>query len=207
MASNSKLSESTNGVGTGATEASIDKGQQRIQHGEVLLRFMGFVLTILGSLLVGFDRQTRSWLFEVGANLPPLKVELTAKYQYMSTMVFFVIANAIVCTYAAISLGFYLMTSREGKRSLSLVLIITDALIMGFLLSAVGAAAGVGIIGRDGNSHLQWHKVCYMFNKFCNQGIVAVVFSTLGSVCFFLLITLSAFNLHKKLNHSHVVAT
>uniref|UniRef100_A0A7N0TAC2 CASP-like protein n=1 Tax=Kalanchoe fedtschenkoi TaxID=63787 RepID=A0A7N0TAC2_KALFE len=87
------------------------------------------------------------------------------------------------------------------------VLIITDALIMGFLLSADGAAAAVGIIARDGNSHLQWPRVCFMFNKFCNQGTTAIVLSTLGSLCFFLLVALSASNLHKKFKHSHVVAT
>uniref|UniRef100_A0A7N0T432 CASP-like protein n=1 Tax=Kalanchoe fedtschenkoi TaxID=63787 RepID=A0A7N0T432_KALFE len=207
MENNSKLPKSMDVVGTGTMEAAISKGQRRVHHGEVVLRLMGFVLTIMGAILVGFDRQTRTWLLEAGANLPPLELQITAKYQYMSTMVFFVIANAIVCTYAAVSLAFYLMASRDGKCSLSHVLIVTDALIMGFLLSADGAAAAVGIIGRDGNSHLQWHRVCYMFNKFCNQGAAAVVLSTLGSVCLLLLVALSASNLHKKLNHSHVVAT
>ncbi|KAF4356064.1 hypothetical protein G4B88_015344 [Cannabis sativa] len=71
-------------------------------------------------------------------------------------------------------------------------------MMVGLLFSSNGAAAAVGLIGLQGNSHVQWKKVCNVFDKFCHQGAAAVVLSFLGASAFLLLAMLTIKRLHRK---------
>lgn len=72
--------------------------------------------------------------------------------------------------------------------------------MVALLFSAGGAALAVGLIGYQGNSHVQWNKVCNAFDKFCQQVAAAIVVSLCGSAVYLLLVLLAALNLHKKHN-------
>lgn len=107
------------------------------------------------------------------------------------------VANAVACSYAAFSLVLSL-ANRDGKSISGLLIVIIDAVIMGLLFSANGAAAAVGVLGFEGNSHVQWKKVCNTFDKFCHQAAAALVVSLLGAIAFLLLVVLAAKRLHNK---------
>ncbi|KAK6130449.1 hypothetical protein DH2020_035859 [Rehmannia glutinosa] len=62
----------------------------------------------------------------------------------------------------------------------------------------VGAAVAIGLMGYEGNSHVQWKKVCNVFDRFCDQAAAALGLSGGASLAFFMLVVLATLNLHKK---------
>ncbi|KAG5554938.1 hypothetical protein RHGRI_012480 [Rhododendron griersonianum] len=156
---------------------------------EVGLRFLAFSLTLVAAVLIGVDKQTKIVAIPVVSTLPPLNVPLTAKY--------FVVVNAIACAYAIISLVLTLASKGGNKGGLALMITTLDLVILALLSSANGATGGIGLIGIRGNSHVQWNKVCNVFDKFCHQMLAGLVLSVLGSAIFLLLLVISARKLQK----------
>lgn len=111
---------------------------------------------------------------------------------------YFVVANAIACTYATLSLLLALANRSGRKKTLSMLIVIFDLVIVALLFSSIGASLSIGLMGYNGNSHVQWRKVCGVFGKFCHQVAVAVGLSGVASLLFFLLVVLGIFNHHKK---------
>lgn len=105
-------------------------------------------------------------------------------------------ANIIAGSYAAISTLIAL-----GTRKLAKIFVVFDLLMVALLFSANGAALAVGLIGYQGNSHLQWNKVCDVFDKFCEQAAVSFVLSLIGSVAFLALVAVGALTLHKRISN------
>ncbi|PWA70723.1 hypothetical protein CTI12_AA275240 [Artemisia annua] len=164
---------------------------------DLTLRFLALTLTLIAAVLLGVDKETTTVAITLVPSLPPVDLPVTAKWTHMSAFVYFVIANAISCTYAATSLIVILATSGKNKLA-SLVIIILDIVMVALLFSAVGATSSIGLIGYKGNSHVHWDKVCNVFNKFCHQVAIAVFLSFAGSITYLLLIVISALKLHKK---------
>ncbi|KVH89851.1 CASP-like protein 1E2 [Cynara cardunculus var. scolymus] len=164
---------------------------------DLVLRFLALALTLIATVLVGVDKQTANVTITLVPSLPPLSLPVTAKWTQMSAFVYFVIANAISCFYAAMSLILILAT-RGGRKHMSLMITILDLVVVALLFSAIGATGSVGLIGFLGNSHVQWNKVCNVFDKFCHQVVVALFMSFAGSIAYLLLIVLVALRLHKK---------
>ncbi|XP_057469554.1 CASP-like protein 1E2 [Actinidia eriantha] len=168
-----------------------------VRCSEFGLRVLAFALTLVAAVVLGVDKQTKVVPVTVLSTLPPLNVPVTAKSHYLSAFVYFVVTNAIACTYAALSLVLTLAT-KGGQKGLALIITILDLVMVALLFSGEGAAAAVGILGYKGNSHVRWNKVCNVFEEFCHQTAAALVLSLLGSVAFFFLVVLAALNLHKK---------
>lgn len=107
------------------------------------------------------------------------------------------VANAIACGHAAISL-ILTLANGSGKKGITTLIIFFDLIMVALLFSAVGAAGAIGLMGFEGNSHVQWKKVCNVFDKFCHRAAAALGLSGAASIAFFLLVVLAVFNLHKK---------
>jgi uncharacterized protein (TIGR01569 family) len=103
----------------------------------------------------------------------------------------------MACSYAALSLVL-IVTSGGASRILKSMIVILDAAMAALLFSSIGATLAVGLIGYQGNSHLQWRKVCDVFGKFCDQVLAASVLSLLGSLAFLFIIIFSALRAHGK---------
>nr|KYP71620.1 UPF0497 membrane protein 6 [Cajanus cajan] len=128
-----------------------------------------------------------------------MQFKATAKWEYMSAMVFFVVSNAIACSYAVISLVMMAMARSNGKEDVAvLVLTALDLVMMALLFSANGAASAVGMIAQKGNSHVQWTKVCDVFDAYCRHITAALVLSIIGSTTFLLLVLHSVLKLHYR---------
>lgn len=108
------------------------------------------------------------------------------------------VVNAVACAYAALSLLLLLLFGRGGKTAAVALITISDVMMVALLFSGCGAAAAVGILGREGNSHVKWAKVCNTFGRFCNQVALALVLSLVGSLGFFLLAALAVVGLHRR---------
>ncbi|GAV83381.1 DUF588 domain-containing protein [Cephalotus follicularis] len=177
----------------------VESSSWRVRSCCIMLRLLGVLLTLIATILTGVDKETKIVSITITKTLPPLHLPLTAKWQYMSANVFFLVANAIACVYAAASLVVYIAAKRF-KTNAALVLNILDILITGLLLSANGAAIAVGLIGVNGNSHANWNKVCNMFDEFCRRLTIAIVLSMIGSSVFLWLVVLTVYTLHRKLS-------
>ncbi|CAI8585077.1 unnamed protein product [Vicia faba] len=125
-----------------------------------------------------------------------VKFKATAKWEYMSASVFFLVTNAIGCTYAATTMVISTIARSSGNKTILLMITILDLVISGLHFSANGAAAAEGVLGQKGNSHVQWMKVCNVFDAYCRHMTAALVLSIIASSVFLLLVAHSIFNLH-----------
>ncbi|XP_061367970.1 CASP-like protein 1E2 [Gastrolobium bilobum] len=163
---------------------------------ELLMRVLALALTLGAAITIGADKQTKVVSIQLLDTLPPLNVPVTAKWHYLSALVYFVVANAIACAYAAFSV-LLALTNRGKTKALWTLITVLDAIMVALLFSGNGAATAVGVIGFRGNSHVQWNKVCNVFGKFCDQLAASLILSLLGSVVFLLLVVVPMLRLHR----------
>ncbi|XWS36218.1 hypothetical protein CRYUN_Cryun20dG0066500 [Craigia yunnanensis] len=185
-----------NGVGSNVKMVESSRG---VRYCEGVLRLLGLLLTLVAAIVTGVDKETKTIPYIISKTLPTLHVPVTAKWQYMSAFLYFLISNAIAFSYAAASLVASILAVWTSKDKTGIVLVILDMTIMGLLFSANGASIAVGVIGQDGNSHVQWKMVCNWVRGFCHQITAAIILSLVGSLVFFWLVALAILNLHKKL--------
>ncbi|XVE77679.1 hypothetical protein DITRI_Ditri13aG0081400 [Diplodiscus trichospermus] len=182
------------GVGS---NVKVVESSRRVGYCDGLLRLLGLLLTLVAAIVTGVDKETETISVSISETSPMLHVPVTAKWHYMSAFVYFIISNAIAFLYAAASLVAS-MAVRTSKDKTGIIVVILDMTITVLLFSANGAAIAVGILGQDGNWHVQWKKVCNLFGGFCHQMTAATILSLVGSLVFFWLVALAILNLHKK---------
>ncbi|KAK7284712.1 hypothetical protein RJT34_19464 [Clitoria ternatea] len=175
------------------SDVQVVERPNRERHFDVLLRFLGLSLTLVATIIVGVDKETKL------ISYAGLQFKATAKWEYMSAIVYFLVANAIACSYAASSLVITGMARSMGRHEVAeLVLTVVDLVIMALLFSANGAASAVGVLGQKGNSHVEWMKVCNVFDAYCRHITAAIILSLVGSTVFLLLVLHSVFKLHQR---------
>lgn len=104
----------------------------------------------------------------------------------------------MACSYAAISLVVMRIVGRRRIGGRVLAVIVLDLHMVGLLSSATGAAAAVGVLGQYGNSHVQWKKICNVFDTFCHHFSASLALSLLASFSFLALVLLPILKIHKK---------
>ncbi|CAK8544268.1 unnamed protein product [Lathyrus sativus] len=157
---------------------------------DLLLRVLCFLLTLTVTIIVAVDKETKA------ISYASFQFKATAKWEYMSASVFFLVTNAIGCSYAATTMVISTIARSSGNKNLLLMITILDLVISALHFSANGAAAAVGVLGQKGNSHVQWMKVCNVFDAYCRHMTAALVLSIIGSSVFLLLVAHSIFKLH-----------
>ncbi|KAK1351870.1 hypothetical protein POM88_053875 [Heracleum sosnowskyi] len=172
--------------------------KRKVRYTDLFIRLIALILSLAAAIILGLDKQTKVVPITLVSTLPPIKVLATAKYHYLSAFTYFVVANAIACSYGAVSLVLTLANKGSKNGGLAKAIIMLDLIMVAVLASAIGAAAAVGHIGHQGNKHVRWNKVCNVFGRFCNQVIVAVGVSLLGLLLFIFLVMLAVLNVHKK---------
>ncbi|GFP81911.1 CASP-like protein 1e2 [Phtheirospermum japonicum] len=198
MDSEYKNTSSNGAYGGGGIESGVPVANKRKMRGwDVILRFLALALSLVAAVVLGVNKETTTVALTLVPTLPPVNVPVTAKWHYLSAFVFFVVANSIACFYAAISL-LLTLANRGGKKGITMMIILFDLLMVALLFSSVGAAAAIGLMGYKGNSHVQWRKVCNVFDKYCEQGAAAIGLSGGASLVFFILVVLATLDLHKK---------
>ncbi|KAG6593161.1 CASP-like protein 1E1 [Cucurbita argyrosperma subsp. argyrosperma] len=186
--------------GVGSSIKALESGRRRLRWPfDAVLRFLGLVFTLVAAVVVGADNESKIISVTLIKSLPPIHFYASAKWQYLSAFKYFVVSNCIACAYAAVSLVYSVATKGYKDNPMKWMLLMTfDLIMVGLLFSADGAAAAIGVIGRAGNSHMQWIKVCGFFEGYCHHFTAALVISIAGSVMFLCLVVLSALNLYKK---------
>ncbi|KAL2229829.1 UNVERIFIED_CONTAM: CASP-like protein 1E2 [Sesamum indicum] len=189
---------SNGGIESGSTNTTTRVANKRNLRGwDLVLRFLALSLSLAAAVVLGVDKESTTVAMTLVPTLPAVNVPVTAKWHYLSAFVFFVVANAIACAHAAISL-LLALANKGGNKGISLMIVLFDLVMVALLFSSFGAALAIGLMGYEGNSHVQWKKVCNVFDKFCNQAAAAFGLSGAATVAFFLLVVLATFNHHKK---------
>ncbi len=189
--------EVENKIGFGKDEEKVGKEGNKLRSFELILRVVALVLTLAAAVVLGLDKQTKKVPLQLIPTLPPMDVPVTAKWRYLSAFVYLVVANAIACSYAALSMVLT-VGNRKGNKGLGLMIIVMDLVMVALLFSCNGAAGGIGLMGFEGNKRVRWDKVCDVFGKFCHQVAVALGLSLFGGLSFFLLVVMAVSNLNKR---------
>ncbi|XVE65668.1 hypothetical protein DITRI_Ditri08aG0018500 [Diplodiscus trichospermus] len=178
-------------------KVSVDGAGSKVSICDLILRVLALLLTLAAVIVLGLSRQTKVIPIQITPALPPLNVAAQAKWRYLSAFVYSMVANIIACSYAAIS-TLVVLGTRNAITGLAQTIIVLDLLVVALLFSANGAALAIGLMGYKGNSHVQWNKVCNVFDKFCDQVAVSVVLSLVGAVAFVALVAVAALTFHKR---------
>ncbi|EYU19080.1 hypothetical protein MIMGU_mgv1a024780mg [Erythranthe guttata] len=140
----------------------------------VLLRVLALLATVSAALIMGFNKQTRT-IVVATIGTTTVQATLTAKFQHTPAFVFFVIANGIASLHNL------------------LMLVMNVAIVSG----GASAAAFMGQLGRDGNSHARWNKICDKIDSFCDRGGGAMIASFIGLVLIIIICSLSIIRLRR----------
>jgi len=159
------------------------------------LRAGAFLFTLAAAVVMGTNKETKLFPVGVVVNNVPVTIAIDAKYHYTPSFVCFVVINAVACGYAFITLLTSLATHKIYKSRRSdfhnFFLSLMDLVIVATLTAGASAAAAISDVGRTGNSHSRWGKICDKYSTFCLHGGIALLASFAG-VGMFLLLNISS---------------
>ncbi|KAJ1405372.1 Casparian strip membrane protein [Sesbania bispinosa] len=163
------------------------------------LRVVAFLATASATLVMAFNKQTKS-LVVATIGSTPITVTLTAKFQHTPAFVFFVIANGIASLHNLVVIAVDVLEPQFDYRGLRLGLIATlDMMTMALASAGDGAATFMSELGKNGNSHARWDKICDKFGAYCNRGGAALIASFIG-IILLLIVTVMSITKLLKLN-------
>ncbi|MQM14212.1 hypothetical protein Taro_047145, partial [Colocasia esculenta] len=184
-------------AGFNGCQGSSGDGGRRFPVADCALRVAGLATTLVAAVVMGVDKQDATVFVQLSPSLPAFPVAVTAKWRYSSAFVYFIVVNSIAWAYAAISLALS-AANRGRKKCGGLLLFAGDLVVVLFLLTGNGAAAAIGYVGKNGNSHMRWNKTCDTFGRFCMLVTASVGASLLGCLAFALLLLVAFLGAHRR---------
>ncbi|XP_047319185.1 CASP-like protein 1B2 [Impatiens glandulifera] len=159
------------------------------------LRLICFSATASATLVMALNKQTRTIVVAtIGSS--PITATITAKFQHTPAFVFFVIANGIASLHnlLILSITFGNLLSFKIFQAQYLIIAILDMINVALVSGGASAAAFMGELGKNGNKHTMWNKICDKFDTFCDHAGGALIASFAGLL---LLIVISALSIAK----------
>ncbi|KAF5742406.1 CASP-like protein 1B2 [Tripterygium wilfordii] len=158
----------------------------------LMLRMVAFCATASATVVMALNKETKTVVVATIGNTP-IKVTLTAKFQHTPAFVFFVIANGMASLHSLLMILVDLFGKSFDYKGLKLFMIaILDMMTVALVAGAANAAAFMAELGKNGNSHARWNKICDKFDEFCNHGGGAIIGSFVGIL---LLLIISAMSI------------
>lgn len=164
---------------------------------QTFLRFLLVGSTLTAVLVMVTSKQTK--LVPVPAL--GIRARLPAKFTNSPALIYLVVALSVACLYAIISLLASLLLLRKPALKLLLLLALMDALMLGIVASATGAAGSVAYIGLKGNKHTGWGKICGTYDKFCRYIGASLAVSLVSAILLLLLTLLSILSLYRRIHY------
>ncbi|KAK3030147.1 hypothetical protein RJ639_037668 [Escallonia herrerae] len=164
-----------------------------------LLRLFAFSAFVSATVVMALNKQTKAFVVAtIGSN--PIKATVTAKFQHTPAFVFFVVANSVASMHNLLILAIQSIGRKyDFKGNRFAVIAISDMLTVALVSGGASGAAFMGYLGRKGNSHARWNKICDKFDTFCDHGAGAMIASFIGLV---LLIIVNVISIIKLQNRS-----
>ncbi|XP_076936004.1 CASP-like protein 1 [Bidens hawaiensis] len=163
---------------------------------DVALRVLLFATGLAAVIVMVTSKQTK--MIPVA---PGIAVPLDAEFNHSPAFIYFVAALSVACLYSIITCALSVLALIQGGISTKMHFhfVMFDALLLGIVAAATGAAGGVAYIGLKGNSHTRWNKICNTFGSFCFHFAASVLLSLISSITLLLLVWLSIILLFKKM--------
>ncbi|KAK4588902.1 hypothetical protein RGQ29_019778 [Quercus rubra] len=182
------------------TEAIFNSTPAQKQKDRILLllRLVAFMATASATIVMALNKQTIALVVAtVGNN--PIKASLTAKFQHTPAFVFFVVANSMASFHNLLILVVEIVGHKIDYKGLRLAIIaILDMLIVVLAAAGDGAAVFMAELGKHGNSHARWNKICDKFQTFCDHGSGALIASFIGLILLLIINIISIAKLKPK---------
>ncbi|XXG54225.1 hypothetical protein AAC387_Pa03g2166 [Persea americana] len=161
------------------------------------LRVLLFASTVVAIVLITTSNETE---IAVVSLIPPRSGPRAAKFSHSPALIYFLVAVCVACLYSILSIvaSFSFISKPAPPKTLLLVLAFFDALFVGIVSSALGAAAAVAYIGYKGNSHVGWIKICNVYDKFCRHIAGYLAMALLASIILVFLTLLSTYSLYRR---------
>ncbi|XP_028797976.1 CASP-like protein 1B1 isoform X1 [Neltuma alba] len=161
------------------------------------LRLLAVLATASATIVMALNKQTKSFVIAtIGNN--PVKISITAKFHHTPAFVFFVIANGNACLHNLVMIAVDLFGSQFDYKGLRLALIaILDMMVMALAAAGDGAATFMSELGKNGNSHARWDKICDKFEAYCHRGGGALAASFAGILLLLIITGMSIIKLLK----------
>ncbi|POO03273.1 Casparian strip membrane protein [Trema orientale] len=172
----------------------------------LMLRIASFLATASATIVMALNKETKTLVVAtIGSN--PVTATLTAKFQYDPAFVFFVVANGIASLHNLLMIVVDLFRHKFNDRGICFVMIpIFDMLIMALAAAGDGAATFIAELGKNGNSHARWNKICDKFGPYCDRGGGALIASFIGLGLLLVITGLSIIKLQTKPKPSNDVS-
>ncbi|XP_027338381.1 CASP-like protein 1B1 [Abrus precatorius] len=165
------------------------------------LRVVAFLATASAALVMALNKQTKT-LVVATVGSTPITATLSAKFNQTPAFVFFVIANGNASLHNLVMVAIQILGPQYDFKGLRLALIaILDMMTMALASAGDGAATFMSELGRNGNSHARWDKICDKFESYCNRGGAALIASFIG---FILLLIITVISIIKLLKPSRI---
>ncbi|KAK7411731.1 hypothetical protein VNO78_03168 [Psophocarpus tetragonolobus] len=168
------------------------------------LRVIAFLATASATIVMALNKQTKSFVVAtVGST--PITATLAAKFNQTPAFVFFVIANGNASLHNLVMITMDVFGSQYDYKGLRLALIaILDMMAMALASAGDGAAAFMSELGKNGNSHARWDKICDKFETYCNRSGAALIASFVGFILLLIISVMSIIKLLKpnRINHN-----
>ncbi|XP_042023753.1 CASP-like protein 1B1 [Salvia splendens] len=163
-----------------------------------VLRLLAFLLTLDATLVMALNKQTKTFTVATIGTVP-LRATLSAKFQHTPAFVFFVVANANAALHNLLMLAVGFAGSKLSFKGLApLAVPVLDLVNVAIVSGGASAAVFMGQLGRNGNSHARWNKICDKFESFCDRGGAAMISSLVGVL---LMIIICAISIIRLRNH------
>ncbi|KAJ9537110.1 hypothetical protein OSB04_029843 [Centaurea solstitialis] len=164
---------------------------------DVALRVILFATALVAVIVMVTSKQTK--LIPVA---PGIAIPRDAKFNHSPAFIYFVAALSVACLYSIVTGALSVLALKKpggSSTKLQLHFVILDALLLGIVAAATGAAGGVAYIGLKGNSHVRWNKICHTYNSFCFHFATSILLSLISSITLLFLVWLSVYVLSKKI--------
>ncbi|KAI9126809.1 hypothetical protein K1719_002405 [Acacia pycnantha] len=164
---------------------------RRVRTAELVLRCVIVALGILAAVLVATDTQVKQ-IFTIRKK---------AKFTDMKVLVFVVVANGIAAAYSLIQGLRCAVSMATGtvlfNKPLAWLIFLADQVMAYVTVSAVAAALQSAVFAKEGQTELQWMKICSMYGRFCNQVGEGIASALVASLSMVVLSCISAFTLFR----------
>ncbi|CAK7357420.1 unnamed protein product [Dovyalis caffra] len=181
-------------------EEKLEVGYSNVQPKQkrwvlLMLRVVAFLATAAATVVMGLNKETKT-LVVATIGSTPITATLTAKFQHTPAFVFFVVANGMASNHNLVMIMVELCGQKLDYKGLRLAMIaILDMMTVSLLSGGVNAAAFMSELGKNGNSHARWNKICDKFETFCDRGGGALIASFAGLILMLIISVMSIIKL------------
>ncbi|GMH28436.1 hypothetical protein Nepgr_030279 [Nepenthes gracilis] len=164
---------------------------------DLVLRILLLAALIVAVVVTVTSKETEE-VFSTTAFLVPESLSL--EWTDSPAFIYFVVALSVAGLYAIITIlaSLCLICRKATQAKLFLILAVHDALILGIVASATGAAGGVAYIALRGNSKAEWGEVCGVYGKYCRYVGSSIVLALIASILLVVLVILNITSLYLR---------